>query len=352
MAIPHEALALRDRWTRRVGEVEDHWPARTWRDVCAAGITGWTIPERYGGSALSPGDQLEGCLELARGDLLVAFILSQFFAACQRLGPAAPEELKQRWLPELAAGKSLATVGISHLTTSRQHTAPAVAAIADGSNWRLSGQVPWVTACRHADLYVVGGTLADGRQLLAAIPADAPGFVPGPPLPLLALTGSETGPVELQDVVVSRAELIAGPVMNVMQQSGIGGTGSFMTSALALGHALRCLDHLQEEARDRPALQPVVQSLQDDADQIRLDLLAAVNPQTVSPRTAEQLRIAATDLALRCSQAYLTATKGAGFLADHPAARLVREAMFFLVWSCPQSVASHLLHSFAGCDLK
>jgi hypothetical protein len=37
-------------------------------------------------------------------------------------------------------------------------------------------------------------------------------------------------------------------------------------------------------------------------------------------------------------------------VAGHPAERLAREAMFFLVWSCPQAVSSRLLKEFSQCE--
>jgi len=39
----------------------------------------------------------------------------------------------------------------------------------------------------------------------------------------------------------------------------------------------------------------------------------------------------------------LTVAKGTGFVAPHPVQRWVRQALFFLVWSCPRSVAEGLL---------
>ena len=38
-----------------------------------------------------------------------------------------------------------------------------------------------------------------------------------------------------------------------------------------------------------------------------------------------------------------TATKGAGFVRGHVAEHSVREALFFLVWSCPQPVLTAAL---------
>lgn len=344
-----QALTLREQWSSRPLAADDVWPAVSWNDLCATGVTRWMIPVEYGGDDQPAAALLEGCLELARSELLVTFVLSQFQAACLRLAVASATELKQRWLPDLASGKKFATVGISHLTTSRQHTAPAVAAAPDRTGYRLTGDVPWVTGCRQSDVVVTGGTLSDGRQILVAVPTDRAGVEVGTPMSLLALTGSETGPILLKNVVVSSEEIIAGPVNGVIQHASGGGAGSVMTSTLALGHAFGCLDHLQQEAIARPLLQPMVQSLSAEAEELRRDLLTAVN-QSSEAQSPEQLRTRSTDLALRSSQALLTATKGAGFVAGHPAERLAREAMFFLVWSCPQAVTTKLLNNFSGCE--
>ena len=62
----------------------------------------------------------------------------------------------------------------------------------------------------------------------------------------------------------------------------------------------------------------------------------------------DELRTRANSLALRSTQAALAAAKGAGFVAGHPAGRWCREALFFLVWSCPQSVVAANLCELAG----
>ena len=57
----------------------------------------------------------------------------------------------------------------------------------------------------------------------------------------------------------------------------------------------------------------------------------------------ESIRQRANSLVIRAAQASLGAAKGAGFVHGHPAERAVREAMFFLVWSCPQPVVESTL---------
>jgi alkylation response protein AidB-like acyl-CoA dehydrogenase len=62
----------------------------------------------------------------------------------------------------------------------------------------------------------------------------------------------------------------------------------------------------------------------------------------------DELRARANSLALRATQGALTAAKGSGYVLGHPAGRWCREALFFLVWSCPQPVVAAALCELAG----
>ena len=53
---------------------------------------------------------------------------------------------------------------------------------------------------------------------------------------------------------------------------------------------------------------------------------------------APTVRGRCNDLSLRITHAAVALYKGTVLLADHPAQRLAREAMFLLVWSCPNPV--------------
>ena len=56
----------------------------------------------------------------------------------------------------------------------------------------------------------------------------------------------------------------------------------------------------------------------------------------------------ANSLVLRATQMSLAAAKGAGYASRHPVGRWCREALFFLVWSCPQPVVEENLRELAG----
>lgn len=320
-------------------ESQQRWPATQLQLLQTNDLLGWTIPQRFGGSARSETEVLTSVVELGRACVTTTFILTQFHAAIHRLVAAQAAELPARYLPALATGRTWATVGLSHLTTSRARgPGPAVTATprSDGS-YTLDGEIPWVTGAAHSALLVIGGTLPSGDQILVALDRDLPGVEIVDPFPLLALTASSTGPVRLVNVVVPRDAVIAGPAPAVMRTGTTGGTGSLATSALALGAGLHALDHLFELAKAEPNLSPIVTAFTDRGETLLGQLLAAAQSDATAP-TPEELRYRANSFAVDTAECWLSAAKGTGFVRGHPAEQAVREAMFFHVWSCPSTV--------------
>lgn len=318
-----------------------------------AGVFRWFIPQEYGGWGWDDAAQLDGYLSLSQADMTTAFVLTQWNAACKRLMLSSNQQLTNQWLPGMARGEVFATVGISHLTTSRQYVAKPVLTATeqtDGS-WLLNGFSPWVTAGALADVLVIGATAEDGRQILCAVPAERAGVTIGPGVELMALSESATDSVHFDSVSVQPSELIAGPVENVMQVGLGGGAGGLQTSTLAIGLTQAAVEFLQRESEQRKDLEPIAQKLAADVAQLR-DVLLKLAAGGTARRgdeawTASRLREQANSLVLRSTQAALGAAKGAGFVASHPAGRWCREALFFLVWSCPQPVLAANLCEFA-----
>lgn len=318
--------------------------------LAEAGVFGWLIPRRWGGSELEDPEVLSGYLELSEACLTSAFILTQFNSAVQKLVACGHEAFQETWLPRLARGECFTTVGISHLTTSRSRgPGPAVVAEPVASGVRFTGHIPWVTGGRAAQLIVVGGTTSNDEQLLAAIETTDPGVTIAPSLQFLALTASQTGPIDLSEVSVSSQQIVAGPVHEVLKVGGRGGTGSLTTSALALGAARSTLKALHGELRQTPSLGPVLSQLSEEGLALEEALFAAGRSEP-GAWTAEQIRLRANSYVTRLAQSYLAAAKGTGFVSGHPAERAVREAMFFYVWSCPQVVVRGNLHELACRD--
>lgn len=326
----------------------DSWPKLQLAAMAEAGVTAWDIPTEWGGVDLHAADQVEGLRRLASSCLLSTFVWTQRSAAVRRIATSGNAVAKKDLLPRLLSGEIFATVGISHLTTSGQHLkAPLVAAEPTGDSFILNGLVPWVTSATQADYIVTGGTLPDGREILACLSASRSGVDVQSPVELMGLSASQTGAVKLRNVRVEPDDLLHGPIIGVMRQGTGGGAGSIGTSALALGAATGTLRQFSEETVQRPDLQEFVAPLQRECDQLTNDLAATAASTDGTAEKPEDLRRRANSLALRSAQAWLAATKGAGYVSGHPAERAVRESMFFLVWSCPGPVLAGNLRELA-----
>ncbi len=141
-----------------------------------AGVFQWFMPRHWGGQEWTELDMTRGYLRSSAACLTTTFVITQRTGACLRIAGSDNEPLKERLLPELVTGESFATVGISHLTTSRRHLAqPVLRARETAGGFVLDGFSPWVTGADHATVIVTGAVFDDGRQILVALPTDAPG---------------------------------------------------------------------------------------------------------------------------------------------------------------------------------
>lgn len=331
-------------------DIAGTWPEMLWEATQLTGATRWSLPSEWGGQACDRPTIVVRYGRLAEASLTAAFILTQHDAAVRRLaaatGPGKP--MADSWLRAIGEGRAFATVGISQLTTSRRHGARALTATPDPEGgFRLDGVMPWVTAAPVADVIVTGAAQEDGQQLLVALPTGRPGMTTQPPFPLAALEASCTTEVTCDAVRVTRAEVLAGPARDVMATPGLTGTGGLETSALALGQARAAILALAGESERRDDVAEPLDALADSWRTLAEDLLDAARGEMEAP-PAPVLRARANALVLRATQAYLTARKGTGYLRVEPAQRWARQALFFLVWSCPTPIATAALRDLAG----
>jgi alkylation response protein AidB-like acyl-CoA dehydrogenase len=334
-------------------ETPDGWPAEQLRLCGEAGVFQWFLPVEQGGQGWSEADVLRGYVKLAAACLTTTFVITQRTGAMQRIAASESHQAKTALLPNLLSGRTFATVGISHLTTSRQHLArPVLRAKERPGGFILDGYSPWVTGAEFAEHVVLGATLADGRQILVALPTDLPGVRVDPAPQLVGLSASRTGPIHLDRVDVADHWLLAGPAHEVMKQ-GLGArTGGLQTSALAVGLSTAAISFIEQQAEARHELTEPLDALIGEREALLSSMLVLAGNDDLEPATciknSGELRARSNSLALRASQAALAAAKGAGYVVGHPAGRWCREALFFLVWSCPAPVLQANLCELAG----
>lgn len=328
----------------------EEWPAVLWATLERIGAPRWTIPAEFGGAACPRPLLVQRYARLAGSSLTAMFILSQHDAAIRRFLAAEGSPVAEQWLCAIARGDALATVGISHLTTSRRLGAQAIRVVPAGlgsDRYRLDGTMPWVTGATKADVVVTGGVLDNDQQLLVALAMDRPGVMVCPPFSLAALQASCTSEIRLEGVELKAADVLAGPSDQVLAHSGAVGTGGLETSVLAAGQARAALTALLELAPSRGELAEPLEAMCDDWQAVWAQIMAQARGEVDALEPA-RIRGRANGLVIRATQAYLTAKKGTGFLRTEPAQRWARQALFFLVWSCPAPVAQAAIRDLAG----
>lgn len=214
------------------------------------GMLGITIREQDGGVGGSLMDAVITIQELA-----MVCPKSADVAQAGNFGPirtfaefATPAQ-KERWLPDLLAGRKLISLGMSEPDAGSAVTELKTSARADGDGYRLNGSKVFSTHSRHADLFLVYVRFGPGTAGIGSVLVErgTPGFTVGAPSPFMS--GEEWCPLYFEDCRIPAENLLLGPGGFKKQISGFNveriGNAS---RALALGR------HAYEVAR-RHAIQ-------------------------------------------------------------------------------------------------
>ena len=119
------------------------------------GVFGVTVPERYGGLAM---DKTTMCViteELSRGLLTVGSLSTRADIACELILTGGSEEQKQKWLPKLASGETLACAVFTEPNTGSDLSSLQTRAVPDGDGWKVSGAKTWTTHGARSDLMML-----------------------------------------------------------------------------------------------------------------------------------------------------------------------------------------------------
>ena len=102
-------------------DASDAWPSEQLELCTSAGVFRWFLAEQWGGLSWSESDILRTYVRLAAACPTTTFVITQRMGAAIRIAASDNDWLKRTLLPNLVTGRTFATIGISHLTTSRQY---------------------------------------------------------------------------------------------------------------------------------------------------------------------------------------------------------------------------------------
>ncbi len=265
----HRALAgeIATWAAREIAPLSDHEPETDaaldalCRDIVGrlgrAGFLGWCVPTAYGGKC----DPLDvRAVALIREALAYHSGIADFCFVMQGLGTGSitlygSEDLKKRYLPEVAAGTRIAAFALSEPEAGSDVAAMSCAARRDGDHYVLDGTKTWISNAGLADHYVVfarTGEQPGARGITGfVVDADTKGLTVAERIPVIA--PHPLGTLKFENCRVSADRILGTPGEGFKVAMSTLDVFRPSVGAAALGFARRAMDEATARAKARHA---------------------------------------------------------------------------------------------------
>ena len=224
------------------------------------------------------------------------------------------------------------------------------AAVADGDDFVLNGQKTFISNAPYADIFAIYARVRveDGPGPVRAFVVErgADGLEPGPPMRKMGMHDSPTGEIFLRDCRVPQESLLGG-----LEGGGGSGGGTALDTinaersvmpAMCLGIIERCVEESVRHAKTREQFGRPIAEFQGLAFKIARMELALENARNLvfklawaqrqgklDPRLASLAKLYCAEAAVRVSLDAIQVHGGAGYMAELPIEKLMRDAKMF-----------------------
>ena len=352
-------------------------PLEVIQNLADLGVFALTLPEDYGGMALSKQSMCVVSEELSRGWIAVGSFGTRAEIASELILGGGTDEQKQKWLPKIASGEILTTAVFTEPNTGSDLGALKTRALREGSVYKVTGNKTWITHPVRADLMMLlvrTNAAEPGYKGLSMFLAEKPRGTDTNPFPASGMSGSEIEvlgyrgmkefEIRFEDFEVKAENLLGGvegqgfkQLMQTFESARI------QTAARAVGVAQNALDLALKYATDRSQFGKAIVNFPRVSD--KLALMAA---ETHAARLLTYRAAAAKDQGRRCDveagMAKLLAARvawanadnalqihgGNGFALEYPVSRVLCDARILNIFEGAaeiqaQVIAKRLLES-------
>lgn len=320
-----------------------HYPTDVLRSLASVGAASAHLDAPHGHADL--GLAINAMAEVSKVCGSTAFLMWCQGVCGLYLQNAASTYLRETLLDDHASGFTLGGTALSNPMKSFANIETIrLVAQPDGSGWRVSGNLPWVSnlapgqyCAAIAQVQEKNGQADPQHQVMFLIDTNAQGVKLNACPRFSGMEGTGTYAIELNNYHVGADELIADPVLPwlkrirpafVLLQAGMAdgliqaSIQSIQAASRGLGHVNRYLPVQASELAEqygiwREELSELIRTPHDSRDEFFLRVLKA--------------RATASELSLASAQAALLHVGAAGYVMSSPVQRRIRESHFVAI---------------------
>ncbi|HUR07928.1 MAG TPA: acyl-CoA dehydrogenase family protein [Nonomuraea sp.] len=332
--------------------VDEHERAETYPEglfatLGAAGLLGLPYPEEFGGGGQPYEVYLQVLEELAARWAAVAVATSVHTLACFPVATYGTPEQRERWLPDMLAGRLIGGYSLSEPQAGSDAAALTCKAEKVEHGYRITGNKAWITHGGKADFYALFARTGEGSRGISCFlaPGAADGLTFGRPEEKMGLHAIPTTSAHWDGTLIEADRLLGEEGQGLPIAFSALDSGRLGIAACATGLAQAALDASVAYAKERQTfgrkiidhqgLGFLLADMAAAVDTARATYLDAARRRDAGRpygRQASVAKLVATDAAMKVTTDAVQVFGGYGYTREFRVERYMREAKIMQIF--------------------
>lgn len=348
---------------------EEIFPEETIREMLGPeiGLQLLMLPEAYGGMGGGTRDSCAVIREMAK---ICLGITTAFFAIQLGADPivvAGTEEQKQKWLGDIATGKSLVAYAVtepdagSNVVAIKTKADPVTNDAGDIIGYKINGSKQFISTGLYADFITVLATTPEGATFFI-MEKGTEGYTPGKGEKKHGIRASNTSPLTFSDAFVPVENLIGGVAgQGFKHASKVFGYTRLIVAAMALGSGEAAVEIAINYAKERIQFKAPLSEKQGYTHKLIIPhVVRLAAAEAFIEETAERLdsgeknlevegsiaKLFTTESANKAAEDAIQALGGYGYIAEYEVEKIKRDVRITCIYEGTSEIQQNIISMF------